>query len=37
MAKMPARVMEKFNDLSAIKFMATVDKHGMQTWFSFLP
>ena len=28
MAKMPAKVMEKFNDLSAIKFMATVDKDG---------
>ena len=28
MAKMPAKVMEKFNDLSALKFMATVDKDG---------
>lgn len=28
MAKMPAKVMEKFNDLSAVKFMATVDKDG---------
>ena len=28
MAKMPAKVMEQFNDLSAIKYMATVDKDG---------
>ena len=28
MAKMPTKVIEKFNDLSAIKFMATVDKDG---------
>lgn len=28
MAKMPPQVMEKFNDLSAMKFMATVDDDG---------